>query len=61
MHTPGIYQFNHKRVVEELDFEFGTEGMHCDCSTSKYCYEPVGHVATGDLILLEMLNFAHCL
>ena len=23
--------------------------MLCDCSTSTYCYEPVGHVITGDL------------
>ena len=23
--------------------------MQCDCSTCKYCYEPAGHVVTGDL------------
>ena len=35
--------------MEELDFEVGTEDMQCDCSTCKYCYEPAGHVVTGDL------------
>ena len=45
--------FNHKRVVEELDFEVGTAGMHCDCSTSKYCYEPAGHVVIGDLNIIR--------
>ena len=23
--------------------------MYCDCNTSKYCYEPAGHVITGDV------------
>ena len=48
--------FNQKRVVEELDFDIGTEDMHCNCSTCDYCYEPAGHVVTGDL---NMLNFVH--
>ena len=25
--------FNQKKVVEELDFDSGTEDMQCDCST----------------------------
>ena len=45
--------FNHKRVVEELDFEVGTEDMQCDCSTCKYCYEPAGNVDTGDLNIIK--------
>ena len=45
--------FNHKRVVEELDFDSGTEDMHCDCTTSSYCYEPAGHVVTGDLNIIR--------
>ncbi len=38
--------------MEELDFEVGTEDMHCECSSSKYCYEPAGHV-TGDLNIIR--------
>ena len=45
--------------MEELDFDNGIEDMHCDCNTSSYCYEPAGHVVTGDLILLEMLDLDH--
>ena len=30
--------------MEELDFDNGTEELHCECSTSSYCYKPVGHV-----------------
>ena len=38
--------------MEELDFEVGTEDMHCECSSSKYCYEPAGHVVMGDLNII---------
>ena len=31
----------------------GTENMLCDCSSSTYCYEPVGHVITGDLHIIR--------
>ena len=27
--------------------------MCCDCSRSKYCYEPAGHVITGDLKIVK--------
>ena len=39
--------------MQELDFDVGTEGMHCDCSTCRYCYEPAGHVVTGDLNIIK--------
>ena len=45
--------FNQKKVVQELDFNVGTEDMHCDCSTCRYCYEPAGHVVTGDLNIIR--------
>ena len=45
--------FNQKRTVEELDFDMGTEDLQCDCSTCYYCYEPVGHVVTGDLNIIR--------
>ena len=27
--------------------------MCCNCSTNKYCYDPVGHVVTGDLNIIK--------
>ena len=27
--------------------------QHCQCNTSKFCYEPHGHVITGDLMVIE--------
>ena len=27
--------------------------MQCDCSTCKNCYEPAGHVVTGDLSIIR--------
>ena len=45
--------FNQKRVVEDLDFNVGTENVQCQCSMSDFCYEPVGHVVTGDLTTIR--------
>ena len=45
--------FNQKDVVKELDLTRGTEGMLCDCNNNIYCYEPVGHVITGDLTIIR--------
>ena len=47
--------FNQKSMIEKLDFDVGTEDMCCDCSMCAYCYEPAGHVVTGDLT--EMQSF----
>ena len=27
--------------------------MCCECATSRYFYEPVGHVSTGDLTIIR--------
>ena len=40
--------FKQRKVVEELNFDTGTGDMYCECSMNKYCYEPAGHVVTGD-------------
>ena len=40
-------------MAEELDFDLGTEDMHCECSTCKCCYEPAGCVATIDLSIIR--------
>ena len=45
--------FNQKKVVEDLDVDIGTRDMCCNCSTSKYCYSPVGHVVTGDMNIIR--------
>ena len=45
--------FNQKKVVEELDVNSGTKDISCDCSKSKYCSEPAGHVITGDLTIVR--------
>ena len=39
--------------IVSLDVDVGTRDMCCDCSTSKYCYGPVGHVVTGDLGIVK--------
>ena len=41
--TIGGRIFNQRKVVEELDFDRGAGSMCCNCSKSKYCYEPAGH------------------
>ena len=45
--------FNQKSVIKNLDFDVGTEDMCCDCSMCAYCYEPAGHVVTGDLTIIR--------
>ena len=47
--------FNFKQCVKNIDFEVGTTGISCDCHTSHFRYEPVGHVITGNLGIIEKL------
>ena len=37
-------------LVTELDIET-TIPNSCDCTVSNYCYQPAGHIFTGNLIL----------
>ena len=46
--TIGGKIFNNGQTVEELDVEYGTEGMQCNCSSSEYKYDLCGHVLTVD-------------
>ena len=39
--------------MEGLDFDVGTGDMCCDCSTSAFCYELVGHIVTEDLTIIR--------
>ena len=55
--TIGRRIFNQRKVVEELDFDRRAGNMCCNCSKSKYCYEPAGHVITGDLRIIRDAKF----
>ena len=45
--------FNHRSVVRDMNLDIDTTDMHCTCSNSSYCYEPAGHVITGDLTIIR--------
>ena len=45
--------FNFKQSIEDIDFELGTTNLSCDCHMSDFRYEPVGHVITGNLGIVE--------
>ena len=43
--------FNYNKLVTELDIENSTPDS-CACKDSKYCYQPAGHIVTGDLKII---------
>ena len=43
--------FNYNKLVTELDIENSTPDS-LDCKDSKYCYQPAGHIVTGDLKII---------
>ena len=45
--------FNFKQTIKNLDFEIGTSNLSCECHASDFRYEPVGHVVTGNLGIVE--------
>ena len=45
--------FNFKQSITDIDFELGTTNISCDCHVSDVRYEPVGHVITGNLGIVE--------
>ena len=45
--------FNFKQTIKDIDFEIGTTNLNCDCHVSDFRYEPVGHVVTGNLSIVE--------
>ena len=48
--------FNYNRALRHFKIdEYLTTPVSCDCSTSPFKYEPIGHVVTGDLDLVN-----HC-
>ena len=45
--------FNNRKVVDEMDMDCGIQNMQCSCSSSEYCYNPCGHVITGNLNVIK--------
>ena len=46
--------FNFPSTLSNLDItNYLSNPQHCQCNISKLCYEPHGHVITGDLMVIE--------
>ena len=46
--------FNFSSTLSNLDItNYLSNPQHCQCNTSKFCYEPHGHVVTGDFMVIE--------
>ena len=46
--------FNFSSTLSNLDItNYLSNPQHCQCNTSKFCYEPHGHVIKGDLMVIE--------
>ena len=46
--------FNFSSTLSKLDItNYLSNPQHCQCNTSKFCYEPHDHVITGDLKVIE--------
>ena len=44
--------FNYNKIVADLNIN-STTPTTCECSTSKFCYQPVGHVITGNFEIIK--------
>ena len=45
--------FNFKHTIKYIDFYISTTNLNCDCHMSDFRHEPVGHVVTGNLSIVE--------
>ena len=46
--------FTFSSTLSNLDItNYLSNPQHCQCNTSKFCYEAHGHVITGDLMVIE--------
>ena len=46
--------FNFSSTLSNLDItNYLSNPQHCQCNISKFCYEPHGHVITGDVMVIE--------
>ena len=47
--------FNYKNVLQGLNTENITRNpLACSCKASEFCYNPAGHVITGDLNIVKI-------
>ena len=44
--------FNFNKLVADLDIDTKTPDSW-DCKNSKFCYEPAGHIVTGNLKIIS--------
>ena len=44
--------FNYNKIVSDLDIQASTP-LQCDCSSSRFCYGPAGHIITGNLNVIK--------
>ena len=44
--------FNYNKIVADLGIDDNITDS-CDCSSSKFCYAPVGHIITGDFSIIK--------
>ena len=46
--------FNFSSTLSNLDItNYLSNPQHCQCNTSQFCYEPHGHVITGNLMVIK--------
>ena len=46
--------FNYNKVLSDVNLAYKkTWNQPCDCTRSKFCYEPHGHIITGDLRIVK--------
>ena len=50
--------FNYNQVVSELDTDSSSQ-TSCDCANSRFCYQPAGHIITGDLSIIDDKTIKH--
>jgi hypothetical protein len=43
---------NYNKIVSDLNIDINITDS-CDCSSSKFCYSPVGHVITGNFDIIK--------
>ena len=39
-----------------ISLDYLSTPQHCQCNTSKFCCEPHGHVITGNLMVIDIVN-----
>ena len=54
LRSQSVQLFNFSSTLLNLDItNYLSNPQHCQCNTSKFCYEPHGHAITGDLKVIE--------